>query len=132
MKQLVNKIDERIRLTGLEDEFCYYTEDKRYIAFLLPQGTCIWSANDWEIREQAEKASKPKGETLDFCTWLDAEICRRGYTASGLGRSMGLSTNWLWYILNGRRVLPERRYAALEEALGLPQGTIARKKKELG
>lgn len=121
MKQLVNKLDRNIRLVGLEA----VKDADGYIYFNLPKGGCIWSGREWEI-EDYEPHPEPKGESEAFRSWLEKEVDKRKFKVSGIGPAMGLSTNWLWNILRGKRQLPMKRAAELEEVLGMKPGAIVR------
>lgn len=121
MKQLVNKLNRNIRLVGLEKVEVY----DGYLRFELPKGSCIWSGRYWDI-EDYEPHPEPKGESEAFRSWLEKEVDKRKFKVSGIGPAMGLSTNWLWNILRGKRQLPMKRAAELEVVLGMKPGAIVR------
>lgn len=121
MKQLVNKLNRNIRLVGLEA----VKDADGYIYFNLPSGGCIWSGREWEI-EGCEPHPEPKGESEAFRSWLEKEVDKRKFKVSDIGPAMGLSTNWLWNILRGKRQLPMKRAAELEGVLGMKPGAIVK------
>ena len=121
MKQLVNKLNRNIRLVGLEKVEVY----DGYLRFELPKGSCIWSGRSWDI-EDYEPHPEPKGESEAFRSWLEKEVDRRKFKVSGIGPAMGLSTNWLWNILRGKRQMPMKRAAELEAVLGMKPGAIVK------
>lgn len=120
MKQLVNKLNRNIRLVGLEDA---KEIEGGYLAFRLPNGGCVWGGNEWEVQDYHPE---PKGESEAFRSWLEKEVDKRKFKVSGIGPAMGLSTNWLWNILRGKRQLPMKRAAELEEVLGMKPGAIVK------
>ena len=126
---LVNRHDRRMKLSGVrQDTLKVSAEFMNFRWLSLWKGELIWRpmcliADDWEILDERKDLEPEK-----FRMWLRKEIASRGYTPTGVSRSLGFSPNWLWNILAGKRRLPERRYALLEQALGLKSGAIGLKR----
>lgn len=124
MQQLINRYDSRVRLLVVEAE-----EKGGWIYWKVPTPVgelqCIWNGKEWRLEDYVPKA-KACGESLEFRTWLAAQLKERGFSASGVCEAMGMSHTWLWNILRGKRRIAGKRVAELERALEMKEGTIAR------
>lgn len=145
MKQLINKFDSSVRLVGLDDVSInantgatHGDPTTMFFTFGIPTSVgvleCVWSGESWNVADYNPPAQsrKEQGESEVFASWLENTIRGKNYTLTGVSRAMGFSASWLWNIVRGKRRLPKKRYAELEKALDLPNGTIARIIKKSG